>query len=124
MRAEPEPSYKAGTAVSKASGGTSRASSGISVATETCGKLSPPKSSSTVCEYWIWVDVTVIVVSTVISCGGFTLNLGPRPFGLGRGARMIKASWSGVQGGFRACAAPLRSLVGLLAGLELVATWY
>jgi hypothetical protein len=86
--------------VAKASGGTTTASSGTSVATETCGQLSPPKSSSTVCEYWIWVDVTVMVMGTVIYCGGVTLTLEARPFGLGRGARMINASWSGVQGDF------------------------
>lgn len=61
---------------SKAEGGTGSSFSGISVAHETCGQVRPAKLRNTSCEYWIWVEVTVIVLGSVISCGGSTRKVG------------------------------------------------
>jgi hypothetical protein len=49
---------------------------GTSVATETCGRLSVLKFSKTCCEYWICIEVTLILSGVVISIGGRTRNLG------------------------------------------------
>ncbi len=51
-------------------------SAGTSVATETCGQLSPAKFSATCWEYWICVAVTVILRGAVMAIGGFTRNSG------------------------------------------------
>jgi hypothetical protein len=48
---------------------------GTSVATETCGQVSPLKFRKTVCVYWICVYVTSIWVSAVISVAGLTAKL-------------------------------------------------
>ena len=52
--------------------GTVRFPNWTSVATETCGQVRPLKLRKTVCEYWIWVAVTVMFVGTVMACGGVT----------------------------------------------------
>src|SRR5947209_1052393 len=58
-----------------ADAGTQIGSFGIRFATDTCGQLSPEKLRTTVCEYWIWVYVTVIGQSAAMSYGAVTSNL-------------------------------------------------
>src|SRR5271155_1491448 len=70
---------------------------GISVATETCGQVRPAKLRNTVWEYWIWVEVTTIVLGAVISCGGLTTKTGTRAPGWGAGAGIFKGGCPGLK---------------------------
>ena len=48
---------------------------GASVATGTCGQDKPLKIKFTVCVYWIWFAVTMIVRGGVTGTAGSTVNL-------------------------------------------------
>ena len=53
--------------------------SGTSVATETCGQSMPLKFRITFWEYWIWVEVALILRGWVTAAGGVTKNTGAGP---------------------------------------------
>jgi len=58
----------------KAEAGTVMGPAGTSVATDWCGHERPAKLRITLCEYWIWVETTLMFVGRLISCGGVTTN--------------------------------------------------
>lgn len=76
--------------------GTGSGVVGISVAHETCGQVRPAKLRNTVCEYWIWVEVTVMDLGVRISKGGCTTNVGTCAPALGDGAGIFIAGCPGL----------------------------
>jgi hypothetical protein len=89
----------------QAEAGTGTGAFGTSVATETCGQLSPAKFSTTCCEYWICVALTLIVRGVLIAIGGLTRNSGTGCPSAPVSAGMISA---GCCGRPRAIPAPAR----------------
>src|SRR3954462_2457640 len=70
---------------------------GTSVATETCGQVSPLKFRKTVCVYWICAYVTSIAVPAVISVVGLTAKLTTGLPALASPSTIT--GWSGPQSG-------------------------
>ena len=71
--------------------------SGTSVPTETCGQSMPLKFRITFWEYWIWVEVALILRGWVTAAGGVTKNTGAGPLVVG--AAIASGGWPGVQAG-------------------------
>lgn len=78
-------------------GGTGMGSLGTKVATETCGHVSGPKFRKTCCEYWICVDLTLIVIGLVISACGWTWNFGTGCPAPPPSAWITSGGWPGVK---------------------------
>src|SRR5580704_12324481 len=83
----------------KAEAGTGSGLAGTSVATETCGQVRPLKFSSTCCEYWICVALTVTERGALMATGGFTENSGTGCPAAPVFAGMISGGWPGSKVG-------------------------
>ena len=69
------------------------------MATETCGQVRPLKFSSTCCEYWICVALTLIERGALMATGGFTENSGTGCPAAPVFAGMTSGGWPGSKMG-------------------------